>query len=255
MKVDTHVHLFSEHLGFAMCKNAQIEYDKDIFLSLENTLGATQGLGAQMVVLRGWPFNTFDLCQEQNRLIEEAMHKNPQTVKGFCTVCAEKKDAALQEVSRCFEAGFIGLGELDPLRQNFTLQDPWFLQLCDLCEQAEKPLNLYTRFPVCEADADNGVLLAQDLLQLIENRPQLCLVLSHYGAGLPFYALMPEVHKLLQNVWFDTAPDDCLFSENAQAAAACCLGRERLLYGSNTPFMQNFNDVCPTLPKHWEKWI
>ncbi len=251
MQADTHVHLFSEHLLEKARKEAP--FAGGHALTLQESLQEAAVCGAQMLVLRGWPFSDMALCQEQNRLIAAAMRTCPDKVKGFCTVSPALGSEALHEAFRCFEAGFIGLGELDPVRQNFSLQDPHFLRLCSLCEEADKPLNLYTRFPVCEPHGE--ALSVRALLQFIEEHPALTLLLSHYGAGLPFYALMPEVQKKLQNVWFDTAPDDSPFLENAQAAVADCLGREGLLYGSNLPFFGSTNEACPPLPTQWEKWL
>ena len=36
-------------------------------------------------------------------------------------------------------------------------------------------------------------------------------IAAHWGGGLPFYALMPEVREALENVYFDTAASHLLY--------------------------------------------
>ena len=55
------------------------------------------------------------------------------------------------------------------------------------------------------------------------------IIAAHWGGGLPFYALMPEVRDALQNVWFDTAAGHLLYdrrsidaSSISSASSGCC---------------------------------
>ncbi len=251
MKADTHVHLFSQELWQALPKAERTMLPTPP--SLKDTLRISAASQAELVLLRGWPFAQFSHCKKQNDHILHAMQQHPTIIRGFCTLTPTSGEEATQELLRCFKAGFSGLGELCPLRQNFSLQDPHFLRLCDVCEENGKPINLYTRFAV--GHASEPALSPQELLQFLHMRPGLRVLLSHYGAGLPFYALMPEVSKQLANVWFDTAPDHAPFPPHAPRAAAVCLGRKGLVHGSNLPFFSPENTVCPPLPAPFEELL
>ena len=50
------------------------------------------------------------------------------------------------------------------------------------------------------------------------------LVLAHWGGGLPFYALMPEVAESLSDVYFDTAASPFLYDAKVFETAASIVG-------------------------------
>ena len=56
---------------------------------------------------------------------------------------------------------------------------------------------------------------------------------AHWGGGLPFYALMPEVSASLENVYFDTAASPLLYEARIFEAATALVGAERILLGSD----------------------
>ncbi|HSW57654.1 MAG TPA: amidohydrolase family protein, partial [Dehalococcoidales bacterium] len=68
--------------------------------------------------------------------------------------------------------------------------------------------------------------------------PELRLVCSHWGGGLPFYALMPEVSKTLQNVYFDCAASPYLYRPQIYPQVASLVGAERILFGSDYPLLK-----------------
>jgi hypothetical protein len=59
--------------------------------------------------------------------------------------------------------------------------------------------------PVGHEYAGKGSVTPDVLYRFVLAFPGLKLVCAHWGGGLPFYALMPEVEKALANVFFDTA--------------------------------------------------
>ena len=56
---------------------------------------------------------------------------------------------------------------------------------------------------------------------------------AHWGGGLPFYSLMPEVGASLGNVYFDTAASPLLYEARIFEAAAALIGAGRILLGSD----------------------
>ena len=49
---------------------------------------------------------------------------------------------------------------------------------------------------------------------------------AHWGGGLPFYALMPEVEDSLSNVYFDSAASPFLYDASVFPTVAGLVGRE-----------------------------
>jgi predicted TIM-barrel fold metal-dependent hydrolase len=60
-------------------------------------------------------------------------------------------------------------------------------------------------------------------------------IAAHWGGGLPFYALMPEVRDALANVWFDTAASHLLYDPAIYRRVIDLVGAERILWGSDWP--------------------
>jgi hypothetical protein len=67
--------------------------------------------------------------------------------------------------------------------------------------------------------------------------PNLKLVCAHWGGGLPFYALMPEVAKALANVFFDTAATLFLYQPQIFQQVSNIIGSDKILFGSDYPLI------------------
>jgi hypothetical protein len=76
------------------------------------------------------------------------------------------------------------------------------------------------------------------LWRFIERYPDVTLVCAHWGGGLPFYALMPEVGKALANVYFDTAASPFLYEERVFDVATALVGFTKILLASDYPLIR-----------------
>jgi hypothetical protein len=63
------------------------------------------------------------------------------------------------------------------------------------------------------------------------------IVCAHWGGGLPFYALMPEVAKALANVFFDTAATVFLYKREIFEQVSGIIGSDKILFGTDYPLM------------------
>jgi predicted TIM-barrel fold metal-dependent hydrolase len=61
------------------------------------------------------------------------------------------------------------------------------------------------------------------------------IIAAHWGGGLPFYTLMPEVQDALATTYFDTAASHLLYDEKVYRAAVDVAGADRVLWGSDFP--------------------
>ena len=64
------------------------------------------------------------------------------------------------------------------------------------------------------------------------------MVCAHWGGGLPFYALMPEVKKAMKNVFFDTAASPFLYSPQIYNQVIQLVGADRILFGTDYPLLK-----------------
>ena len=69
-------------------------------------------------------------------------------------------------------------------------------------------------------------------------------IAAHWGGGFPFYALMPEVRKLLGGgrLVFDTAASPLLYEPRVFAWALELMGHELVLWGSDFPLRNQAED-------------
>jgi predicted TIM-barrel fold metal-dependent hydrolase len=63
------------------------------------------------------------------------------------------------------------------------------------------------------------------------------LVCAHWGGGLPFYGLMPEVARSLSNVFFDTAATVFLYKPEIFEQVSRIIGSDKILFGTDYPLL------------------
>ena len=87
--------------------------------------------------------------------------------------------------------------------------------------------------PVGHLYTGKGAVTPHILMQFISNFPDATIVCAHWGGGLPFYALMPEVAAALRNIYFDTAASPFLYTPQVYSAVSSLVGADKILLGSD----------------------
>ncbi len=72
---------------------------------------------------------------------------------------------------------------------------------------------------------------------ILKEVPGAVVILSHWGGGLFFYELMPEVREVLANVYYDTAATPFLYNEKIYKTALNIISAEKILFGSDYPLL------------------
>jgi predicted TIM-barrel fold metal-dependent hydrolase len=91
--------------------------------------------------------------------------------------------------------------------------------------------------PVGHIYPGKGAVTPELLYPFILRNPKLKIILAHWGGGLPFYALMPEVKTAINNVFFDTAASPYLYQPGVYGQVLDILGETNILFGSDYPLM------------------
>jgi hypothetical protein len=184
----------------------------------------------------GW--TTHELCVETNDYILESVARYPHRLVGFCTVQPNSYDAAIDEIKRCAQGGIRGVGELRPDMQLFDLKDAEVIEpFIDVISKLKLILLTHTSEPVGHQYAGKGAVTPDMLYPFITNFPDLIIVCAHWGGGLPFYALMPEVKQAMRNVYFDTAASPFLYSPQVYHQVIQLVGADKILFGSDYPLL------------------
>ncbi|MEX2225887.1 MAG: amidohydrolase family protein [Dehalococcoidia bacterium] len=133
-------------------------------------------------------------------------------------------------------AGARGIGELRPESTGFNLANSdeadliaWSAAAFDLA------VLVHASEPVGHLYAGKRGLSLDALCTFAAQSPGMTLIAAHWGGGLPFYTLMPELRDALQNVWFDTAAGHLLYHPQVYRRVIDLVGVERILWGSDFP--------------------
>ena len=245
MIIDFHSHIFSDEMRAQ--RSDYIERDvwfsalysdpKRRLASAEDVVASMEAAGVDRTVVFGFPWRDGGLCREHNSYIIEAVNKFPNKLIGFaCVQPLDARDA--QELDRCLSAGLMGMGELGPDGQKFDIEDRWVLQASvEVLLQHDRPLVTHSSEPMGHDYEGKGQTFPWKLLKLAQNFPDLKIVMSHWGGGLPFYELMPEVRDSLSNVYYDSAASTYLYTANVFPIVARLVGPERILWGTDYPLL------------------
>jgi len=246
MIIDFHAHVFSPRIK----KNRRQYIDNDpcfavLYSKKEAKLATTDelidsmdkaGIDISVIVNIGWL--THELCVETNDYILESIARYPQRLIGFCTVQPQSPGAAIAEIERCARGGARGIGEMRPDMQLFDLRDEEIMQsFAEALRKHKLILLTHASEPVGHEYPGKGIITPDMLYPFITSFPDLTIVCAHWGGGLPFYALMPEVKQAMKNVFFDTAASPFLYSPQIYNQITQLVGADKILFGSDYPLL------------------
>jgi len=194
------------------------------------------GVDISVILNIGW--TTHELCVETNDYIIDAVSRYPQRLVGFCAVQPQSAKAAADEIERCARAGIRGVGEMRPDIQLFDLCDEVIMEpLAEVLKEHKLALLLHSSEPIGHEYPGKGGITPDILFPFITSFPDLTIVCAHWGGGLPFYALMPEVKKAMGNVYFDSAASPFLYTPEVYSQVIQLVGADRVLFGSDYPLL------------------
>lgn len=205
----------------------------------EDLLRAMDEDGVEVAVVMGIGWTDVGLAREANDYIIEAVRRHPGRLVGFAGVNPAWGEKAAQEAERCALAGLKGVGELHPDTQGYDPGDAAAMgPLMEVVQQRRLIVTTHSSEPVGHLYPGKGKTRPEVLWRFIQGFPDVTLVCAHWGGGLPFYALMPEVAGALRNVYFDTAASPFLYTPRVFQAVAGLVGAGRVLLASDFPLLR-----------------
>ena len=178
------------------------------------------------------------LIEECNSYVIEAVARAGGKLTGLAVIQPLAGARAVAEVERCAAAGLRGVGELMPHGQGYRLSDLSVVgPIAEVCAARGLVLLTHASEPVGHTYPGKGDVTPADLLALAQAFPALRIVAAHWGGGLPFYELMPEVRTAAANIWYDSAASLFLYQPEIFATVAAICGPEKLLWASDYPLI------------------
>lgn len=243
--VDAHVHLFPPEVD----RNRARYADGDPFfahlygsprartVTAERLLADMDRDGVAEAVLVGWPWRRHDFCVEHNSWLMDVVRGSGGRLRGLASVSPTEGPAAVRELARCLDGGLVGVGELNAEAQGFRLDDDAVLTLANAVTEAGAAFMLHTNEPVGHAYAGKCNMDLGDVYGFIRALPELKVILAHWGGGLPFYELMPEVRAACGNVYYDSAASPLLYDHAVFRTVVDIVGAGRVIFGSDYPLI------------------
>ena len=205
----------------------------------EELLAAMDEAAVDLAVTLGMGWTSQDVAREVNDYLLEAAARYPRRLVPFCSVNPAWGDEALREVERCARQGARGVGELHPDTQGFRLSDRRVMEpLMNMVRSYHLILLTHASEPVGHQYPGKGATTPAMLMGLIEQFPDVPIVCAHWGGGLPFFNLMPEVRALLGNTYFDTAASPFLYDPQVFSVVAQLASPGSILLGSDFPLLK-----------------
>ena len=210
--------------------------------SAEDLIAAMDEDGVDRSVVMGYGWTDIELARRCNDYIAESVNAYPDRIIGFGSVNPAWGDEATRELERSVQLGLRGLGELHPDTQRFDLGDAGTMRpIFEVADEHGLVITPHSSEPVGHMYQGKGRTTPDVLMRFIENArsyTNVKIVCAHWGGGIPFYALMPEVKEALENVWFDTAASPFLYEASVFRTVPRLVGTEKVLLGSDFPLLR-----------------
>jgi predicted TIM-barrel fold metal-dependent hydrolase len=244
--IDFHTHIFppwlkerrDEYVKSDLCFSLLYSQPKARIATAEELLASMDEAGIDLSVVLNAGWVSHELCVRTNDYILDSVSRYPTRLVGFCAIQPRAGEAAIAEIERCAKAGAKGIGELRSDVQGFNLADKKTMKpLIDAALKHDLIFMTHSSEPVGHEYFGKGSITPDILYSFITAFPNLKLVCAHWGGGLPFYALMPEVAKTLANVFFDTAATVFLYKPEIFEQVSRIIGSDKILFGTDYPLI------------------
>jgi predicted TIM-barrel fold metal-dependent hydrolase len=246
MIIDFHTHVVppgikerrDKYLGRDACFSMLYAEPKAKLITAEELITAMDEYEIDKSVILNLGWTSHELCVETNDYILESIHRFPKRLIGFCTVQPLVGDKAIKELQRCAQNGAKGVGEMRPDVQGYDFNDSSLVKpVIQAVIEQDLIFMTHASEPVGHQYFGKGKITPEIIYPLILSFPGLKLVCAHWGGGLPFYALMPEVKEAFSNVYFDTAATPFLYKPQIFKHVVDIVGSDKILFGSDYPLL------------------
>jgi hypothetical protein len=211
---------------------------KGRIVGAEELIASMDENGLDRSVICGFSWSHPDLCFLHNQYLLESASRYPNRLIAFISLLFSNPDWSGSELDLAMKGGARGVGEIAFYSDEMTSQDIHSMKpILTQMEKQEIPLLLHTNETVGHSYPGKGRTPLECFYELILSFPNLPVILGHWGGGLPFYELMPEVAKVMSNVYYDTAASPFLYSKKIYTVVSEIVGVEKIFFGTDFPLI------------------
>src|SRR4030042_277204 len=246
MILDCHTHIFPSEM--IRDRDVLCEKDKGVAAIYENAKAGMVGVedlissmddsGIERSVICGFSWTRSDRCSHHNQYLFESAGRYPKRLIVFISFSSSDSERSLLELERGIKAGAKGVGEIAFYHCEMGPRDIESMRPALTVMEAKRiPLLLHTNETIGHTYPGKGETPLSRFYEVILAYPRLRIILAHWGGGLPFYELMPDIRRTMTQVYYDTAASPFLYSPKIYSIASEIVGSDRILFGSDYPLI------------------
>ncbi len=244
--IDCHTHIFPKPMREAresLCRREEgfariYGNPKAKMVGVEELLASMEDSGVDRSVVTGFCWSDPELCGLHNDYLLESASRHPDRLIVFLSLPLSDPERSRRELERGIEQGAKGVGEVAFYDREMSRKDlEPAKETFELMQRHGLPLLLHANEPIGHPYPGKGVTPLRSFYDLILSLPDLPIILAHWGGGLLFYELMPEVARAMTQVCYDTAASPFLYSRKIYSVASQVVGSRKILFGSDFPLI------------------
>lgn len=187
-------------------------------------------------VVMSFPWHDEKHCIPHNEYMASISGYNGIYPFGMIPLKGDK--SARDYVKEIKHSGLYGVGEIAFYHEGMTEENTEFLrEALEACSEYSLPLCLHLNEPVGHYYPGKYEPSLHKIYSLLKDARDVTVILSHWGGGLVFYELMPEVRDALKSVYYDTAASPFLYNSGIYGIAQKAAGADKILFGSDFPLL------------------
>jgi predicted TIM-barrel fold metal-dependent hydrolase len=247
MIIDAHTHVFPpeiiERRDVFSKRDASFafiyENPKARMVTCEELVAEMDEAGVDMAIVCGFPWKSIDMCRHHNTYMIEAVKTFPDRLIGLATINPVAGNVSDRELERCFDEGLKGVGEISADAQGFRLDgDATTGRIVSAVQERGLFLLLHVNEDVGHFYPGKTPTTPAAVYSYLEKFQDVTTILAHWGGGLFFYELMPEIAKVTSNVYYDTAASPFLYNPKIYKVALNIVGAGRILFATDFPLLR-----------------
>jgi predicted TIM-barrel fold metal-dependent hydrolase len=261
MIIDAHAHVFPPGI---IDRRAELLADEPAFAEIyadpaakmatvDDVLASMDDAGVDRTVIVNFAWHAEALVDETNDYIIEQAARTGGRLIPFVSVYfgenagahgrAETDDAPAvarsdvrSKIRKLATAGARGIGELRPENSGYNLGNSDEADLLAWAAAAfDLPILVHASEPVGHTYPGKRGLALDALYAFARAQSGVTIIAAHWGGGMPFYALMPDVREALESMYFDTAASHLLYTPEIYRRVIDVVGAEKILWASDFP--------------------
>lgn len=255
MIVDFHTHIFPKEVRNNLDKyrkkdplfrlifgsqwsNTLGESKKVKMVGVEELIAAMDRSGVDKSVVCGFAWSDQGLCKDGNDYILESIKRYPDRLIGFASVQLKDIGKTVKEIERCVGLGAKGVGEIVTEAHGVNIDDEKILSpIVEASKSLNIPIMVHSNETVGHYYVGKAKTGLKQYYDFILSCPDIDIVLAHWGGGLLFYELMPEVAEASERVYYDTAASIFLYTPKVYPVAVQIIGADKILFGTDYPLV------------------